>query len=187
MPVPQLTSIGNVKAILPSAATADDGLLSRLVFAVSAWWETATNRTYASQSYVETRNGNRRRSIGFLQVPATAVTSVVIDGQSIPARSQVGAAGYTFDQNFLYLEGYGFGCGKQSVVLTYTAGFVVTPFDVEQAVITLSALAYKNRGDRLGVTGQGIGPEHISYLVGKIPPDVQLTLDQWTRRLIPAP
>jgi hypothetical protein len=183
----QLTTLANVKAFLAlgtSVGAADDPLLSRLITAVSQYIETACNRTFAAASYTETRNGNRGRAMAFRQTPVTAVASLVIDTVTIPARPNSLSFGYSFDENVLYLDGFSFGSGKQSVVLSYTAGYASIPYDLEQAAIMLTSLVYRGR-DRIGVTGKGIGPEHISYLVGKIPADVCATIDQYSRVLAP--
>lgn len=187
MSTSQLTTLANAKGYLAlgtPVGAADDPLISRLITAVSAFIETACNRVFASQSYTETRNGNGGRAMAFRQTPVSAVSSLLIDGLAIPARTDVLGSGYSFDESTLYLAGYTFGRGKQSVVQSYTAGFVSIPYDLEQAAIMLVSLAYKGR-DRIGVTGKGIGPEHISYMVGKVPADVQTTIDQYSRVLAP--
>lgn len=183
----QLTTLANAKQYLAlgtSIGATDDPLLTRLITAVSQFIETCCNRTFASQSYNEVRNGNGARAMAFRQTPVTAVASVTVDGVAIAARTDVNGSGYSFDDQVLYLDGYGFGRGKQSVVLSYTAGYASIPYDLEQAAIMLVSLAYKGR-DRIGVTGKGIGPEHISYMVGKLRADVQTTIQQYSRVIAP--
>lgn len=197
----QLTTLSDVKAFLAigtQVGSGDDPLLTRLITAVSAFIETYCNRTFAQGNYTETRNGNGRQSMSFKNTPCSAISSVTVDGVSIPARPAFGSggifvetfqgggigSGYTFDTDVLYLDGYAFSKGKQNVTLAYTAGYASIPYDLAQAAITLVGLTYKSR-DRLGVTGKGIGPEHISYLVGKLPVDVQMTIDQYSRVVLP--
>lgn len=197
----QLTTLSDVKAFLAlgtAVGATDDPLLSRIITAVSQYIETYCNRVFAQATYTETRNGNGRRSLSFLQFPVTTVTTVTVDGVSIPARPAFGSgsfnvvnftgggagAGYVFDTQTLYLDGYAFSRGKQNVTLTYQAGFPSIPYDLGQACIDLVSLCYRRR-DRIGVTGKGVGPEHISYMVGKIPDDVLMTLDQYTRVVLP--
>ena len=197
----QLTTLSDVKAFLAigtSVGAGDDPLLTRLITAVSQFIETYCNRTFAQGSYTETRNGNGRQTLSFRNTPTTAIASLTIDGLAIPPRPAFGSgssyvetfqgggagSGYTFDTDYLYLDGYAFSKGKQNVTLAYTAGYASIPYDLAQAAITLVGLCYKSR-DRLGVTGKGIGPEHISYLVGKFPVDVQMTIDQYSRVVLP--
>ena len=54
-----LTTLANVKAYFspPLVTTADDALLSRLITAASGFIQSWLNRTIASATYSETRNG----------------------------------------------------------------------------------------------------------------------------------
>jgi hypothetical protein len=56
------------------------------------------------------------------------------------------------------------------------------PLDLEQACIELVMLWYKDK-ERMGVSGSGQGPEHVSYLVSlPLPKRTMLVLDQFKRR-----
>jgi uncharacterized phiE125 gp8 family phage protein len=182
--VADLTTIANVKAWLPVTAGTDDALLARLVSGVSAWIEEWLGRTIKSTAYTETLNGNGKNVLALLRYPVTAVASVTIDGVAIPARAFVGGAGYYFDANYLYLDGYSFTKNsRQNVVVAYTAGFATTPLDLEQAAIELCALRYKDR-DRIGVTSKSIGPEHVTFFAKDFPDDVANVL--WSyKRVVP--
>lgn len=70
----------------------------------------------------------------------------------------------------------------KAVALTYLY-FWAVPLPVEQACIELVAAKYKLR-TRVGVTSQTIGPEHITYSVKDIPPEVRGLLQQY-RQVVP--
>ena len=53
-----LTTLANVKGWLGVTATTDDALLSRLISAASDYVQTWLNRTIATQTYSETRDGS---------------------------------------------------------------------------------------------------------------------------------
>jgi hypothetical protein len=181
--VADLTTIANVKSWLGVSSAADDTLLTRLVSGVSAWIQEWLGRTIASSSYTEKLNGNGKAVLAFLNYPVTAVASVTVDGVSIPARTSVAGSGYSFDSEFLYLDGYAFNSGRQNVVIQYTAGYASTPADLEQAAIELIALRYKDR-DRIGVSSKSIGPEHTTFFLKDFPDDVESVL--WSyRRVVP--
>lgn len=178
-----LTTVANVKSWIGLAAGTDDILLARLVSGVSTWVQEWIGRTIATGSYTERLNGNGKNVLFFLNYPVTAITSVTIDGVLIPARTVIGGAGYSFDADCLYLDGYSFSVGRQNVVIVYTAGFAATPADLEQAAIQLIALRYRDK-DRIGVTSRSIGPEHTTFFQKDFPEDVQSVL--WSyKRVVP--
>lgn len=178
-----LTSLANVKQWLGVSAATDDTLLTRMVSGVSAWIQEWIGRTIASTVYTETLNGNGKNVLFLLNYPVTAVASVLVDNVAIPARPAIGQAGYSFDKDAIYLDGYAFSPGRQNVVIQYTAGFASVPADLEQAAIELCALRYKDK-DRIGVSSKSIGPEHVTFFMKDFPDDVQNVL--WSyKRVVP--
>jgi hypothetical protein len=158
-------------------------MLSRLVTAVSAAIESYLSRSIAQASYIETRHGNGRCAMMLEVFPVTAVASVTVNGIAIPARTTPLGTGYTFDDAFIYLSGYEFCRGRQNVGLQYTAGFLVTPWDLEQAAIDIVGLKYRGK-DRIGEGGRTFALGTVSYL-RDVPPDVMRMLDQYKRVLSP--
>ena len=180
-----LTSVANCKQFLGIASnlTTDDGLLSRLVTAVSSSIESYLNRTIGQASYTDTVNGNGRRALMLQNFPVTAVASVSVDGTVIPARSSPLTTGFSFDDKFVYLSGYSFCRGYQNVMVQYTAGYVATPFDLEQAAIDIVALKYRGR-DRIGMTSK-VFEQGSTVFFRDVPPDVMRVLDQYKRVIAP--
>jgi hypothetical protein len=90
-----LTTLADVKAWLQTGQSAfpatDDALLVRLISAASQFIQTWLNRQIASQDWIKIRDG-LGNTLGpsetrypFAAFPVTAVSSVVVDGMTLPA------------------------------------------------------------------------------------------------------
>lgn len=142
-------------------ASVTDALLARLITAVSTYIQTWLNRTIRNLPYTETRSGLGMPTMMLGHSPVTSVSSLTIDGQTVPARAalvlpQTAASwsGYVFDEVRLMLSGWCFSRGFNNVTVSYAAGFLVSneaQTIPASAPFTLSTLAYWNAGDR-GVT-----------------------------------
>lgn len=159
-----LTTLANVKGWFapPLASTADDALLARLISAASGFILAWLDRNLAQQSYTETRDGTGGLSLAFGNTPVIAVGALAIDGVVIPPAPNAISLGYAFSATRLYLRGYAFNRGVQNVLVGYTAGYVSTPLEVEQACIELVALRYKER-DRIGHVSKSLAGETVSF------------------------
>lgn len=141
-----LTTLANVKGWLGISNTTDDALLTRLISASSTFIQSWLNRRIVSQAYVENRDGmgvgKGRYLMVFKAYPVSAVQSVTIAAQPVPASSDNGqlANGYGFDANALWLAptslafdrfnagGFEFIKGTRVIQLRYTAGYLVLPY-----------------------------------------------------------
>jgi hypothetical protein len=180
--VADLTSLANTKAWLTLTGTADDDTLTRLISAVSYAIQNLINRQFAGVSYAETRNGNGRPAMFLSNGPVTAVASVTVDGATIPAKPSPTAAGYSFDDNIVYLDGYAFTQGNRNVVINYTAGYLAVPPDIEQAAIDIIAFQFRSR-DRIGLASKVLSGETTSFL-RDIPPQTMRVLQQYQRTIL---
>ena len=180
-----LTTLANLKLWLniSPGTTGDDAQLQRLLTAVSVGIQAWLNRSLPTATYSETKNGNGRAAIMVMNYPVTAVASVTIDGVAIPTRTSVTASGYSFDSDMIYLDGYTFNRGNQNVALTYTAGYVTIPLDLEQAAIELMAMRYKER-DRIGHASLSVGGETTAFITKDMPDSVKTVLMNY-RRVVP--
>lgn len=176
----ELTSLANVKSWLGVAVPTDDALLTRLITAYSNYVQSWLNRLIASQAYTEKRSGKGGTVMVFADYPVTAVSSVTINGQSIPAIINFGDVGYSFDDGAIYLNGYCFTRAPNNVVLQYTAGYASTPPELEQAVIELIATRYKER-DRIGQNSKSLAGETVSFMVKDFPMSVQTILNNYKK------
>lgn len=177
-----LTTLANAKQWLGETTATNDALIARLISAASDYIQTWLNRTLASASYTEIRNGYDTDGIAVKNYPITAVTSVTVDGNAIPAASGQTDSGYVINEpgTMIYLRGYSFTRGRSNVKLVYTAGFASTPNEIEQACIELVGLRMKER-DRIGVISKGMAGETITYSQKDFSDAIQTTLSNYKK------
>ncbi len=176
-----LTTIGNVKEWLGLDSCDDDALLTRMVSALSRYIQSWLNRDLLTASYSETRDGSGSRKIMMSNYPVTAVSSLTIDGLAIPQAVDSRGSGFMITPNLIVLVGgYAFTQGMQNVVISYTAGFAVTPPELEQACIELIAMRYKER-DRIGQVSKSIGGETVTFSQKDFPADVLTILNNYKK------
>lgn len=175
-----LTTVDNVKAWLGISAATDDAIFARLVSAVSQYAQTWLNRQIASAAYTETRDGRGRSRMVFADYPVTAVSAVVIDGRSIPFSRDVFTPGYYFNEIEVCLRGYLFTKGEGNVSLAYTAGYTVTPPELEQAIIETVALRYRER-DRIGHASKSLQGETVAFTITDFPKSAQTILNNYKK------
>lgn len=175
-----LCQVADVKAFLSIANTTDDALLQTLVTNASAFVGNYINRVLLSADYTETRNGLGSDRMAFRQYPVSAVTSVTVDGRSIPVAPSPHAFGYVFDDTMLYLRNGVFPRGVQNVAIAYTAGLAAVPADINQATVEIVATKYKRRTD-LHVSGKTLNGETISYTMADVPASAKAVLANYQR------
>ena len=183
-----LTTLADVKTWLQTGQSAfpttDDALLTRLITAASQFIQTWLNRRIAEADYFELRDGTGGKRLQFGSFPVSAVLSLTIDGQIIPAAVSSWAAGYTFSHTQLALRGYTFTHRAQNVMVTYTAGFATTPPEIAQACIELVGLRYRER-TRVGEVSKAIGGGETVTYSQKDMSDAIKTLIQQYRMMAP--
>lgn len=191
-----LTTLANVKLWIPNLSANDDNVLGRLITAESQRIQNWLSRgQLASQSYTETYDGKNTLSMPLLQYPITAVSSVTVDGISIPPAPTPSASsglqsGYVFSSTMLSLQGggypydqYRFTRGYQNVVVAYTAGYAAGSNElltIEQACIELVATRYLER-QRIGQKSKSLAGEVVSFFTGDMPDSVKGMLKPYRR------
>ena len=175
-----LTTLANAKSWLGITAASDDVLLSRLVSSASDFIQSWLNRQIAAQQYTDTWDGHGEKRASTSAYPIKAVASVVIDGVSIPQSTAPTVPGWVASKTQIALIGYRFTDGVQNCTATYTAGFAVTPNEIEQACIELVGLRYKNR-DRIGLNSKGANGETTSYSQVDLSGAITDTLNQYRK------
>lgn len=183
-----LTTLADIKAWLQTGQaafpTTDDALLTRLITAASQYIQTWLNRQVASSGYLETRDGTGGHRLQFAVIPVTAVASLTIDDQTVPAAASATAAGYSFTPTQLAVRGHRFNRGTQNLVFAYTAGYSTTPPDIAQACIELVALRYRER-TRIGEMSRSLGGAETVAYSQKDMSDATKTLLQQYRLVAP--
>jgi hypothetical protein len=185
-----LTTLDNLKEWLGLTGAQDDALLARMITAYSQYIKTFLAREVLSANYVEVRDGKPTGIMSFANYPVTAVASVTINGQSIPASPDNATMqfGYGFDAEQIWLVGYGFspwccygvGRSRRNVRLAYTAGFATVPADIEQALIETIGLRYREK-DRIGYQSKSLAGETISFTMKDFSASAQTVLNSYRR------
>ncbi len=177
-----LTTVDNVKKFLSIKGDVDDELLERIIKAASAFIENWLGREILAHNVIEYRDGNGKDEIIFGELPVLEVTRVSVFDRVIPASPDFQQFGYRFADWWLVLQGEFFHRGRRNVQIDYRAGYEVVPDDIEQAVIDLVSLRYKER-DRFGVRSKTLAGETISYIVSDLSPSAKSVLTQYKKVL----
>jgi hypothetical protein len=152
-----LVTLADVKAYLGGDLQSnDDGVLSRLISAASAFFITACAQPIVQTTYSELYDGKGNRRLHLRYTPVTAVTALTVDGLAIPPLIAERSLGWVLNANVISLFGYGFTRGLANIAVTYTAGYAAPPPDVVEAVMELVGLRYRGK-DRLGKTSESMG------------------------------
>ena len=125
----------NIPGSDAAADTPLQGLITRTSKSISSW----LSRTLMATAYAETRNGNGQRALYFLNAPAFAVNSLVVDTTGVTLAPTPLGSGYLFDPDAIYVQGWpgvgptqsfsfgpvNFPRGHQNVFLVYSAGYAM--------------------------------------------------------------
>ena len=190
MPAGDLTTLAAVETYLGlPAGNSDEPKLSALITACSTAFASYCGRQFASAAFTDVRNGTGSTSLWLKQSPITAVSSVIVDGDSIPAgggwANGVRQPGYSFDDNYIYLFGHRFCKGQQNVQVVYTAGYAAIPADLAQACNEQVAFRYKETKDlgKRSITGPAQG-QSTNFVIADFMPNTRRVLDLY-RRVVP--
>jgi hypothetical protein len=147
-----LTTLDRLKMHLGIEDSSADPILLGLVSAASSDFEGRTDRRIYARSYTETCTGDGRDRLQLLNYPIVSVSSVTVDGETIPERTTVSGSGWTIDGTELVLDGYTFTEGNRNVAISYVAGYA----EIDEAATVPSVSPYrllpsKMFGNDLGV------------------------------------
>jgi hypothetical protein len=175
-----LCTVEDVTSYLSLSDGQDTDLIQNLITNASAFIDNYCNRVLLSNDYTETHNGTGGDELPFRQFPVSAVASVSIDGQPVTLSTSTSSSGFVWDDWTLYLRGYCFPRGAQNVTISYTAGLMAVPPDVNQACIEIVALKYKRRTS-LEVSSKTLNGEVISFNTSDMPASAKSTLANYRR------
>lgn len=141
---------------------------------------------FYSGTVTETRSGRGGARMSFRCGPVTAVSSVLVDGVSIPARTSPTGIGYAFDDRILYLVGYEFCRGDLNVQLSYTGGHQPGSREaaaMEQACLVTCNAWWKGREhqDRVSQANGQLGS--TSFSQKPLPPEAREIVDHLSRKV----
>lgn len=180
-----LTTLAKVKTWLgiASANTTDDALLTEMVSAYSEYIQTWLGRSILAASYTESRDGSGQTLMPFANYPVTAVSSVSVNGVTIPVAASVTGPGYRFTSTMLILNGYTFAPGYGNVQITYTAGYAAVPPELDRATCELVAMRYREK-DRIGMTSKTLSGEIVSFITDDFSKSIKTILNNY-KKVIP--
>jgi hypothetical protein len=200
LPTPDdLCVLADLKAWLNIQTTAEDALLQNLITRGSLQMLRWMSRDHiVATSYTENRDGNDALFILPRNFPLIAVTTVMVNGVSIPASTDQVSSGFVFDSRKIMLRGgstafyslgpyssqysYRFTRGFQNVQLVYQAGYATVPADLQQAAIEGFAYVYRRRAHIGEDSASASGQVAIGFSKDMLPGSVVLTLEQYKRR-----
>jgi hypothetical protein len=173
-----LTTQEAVKLYLGLTSATDDVLIASLVTSASAWVKSYLNRDILENTYSDVLDGTGTPKLMVGQYPVTDVLSLTVDGMAVDLTTIVyrGAMLIRTD-GAMFTSGYG------NVAVVYKAGYAAIPADIGQAVVKMTAWAYKEK-DRLGHASKTIQGEVVAFQTQDIPNDVKTLLNNW-RNVVP--
>ena len=181
-----LTTVTNVKLWLGITDSNSDLLLQQLVTRLSAYVINFLNRNILSATYTEIRDGNRKTRMRLHEYPVSAVSSLTVDGIAVIPSVDGLTNGFVFDQWNLYLQdGAGvFNPGQRNINVSYTAGYLTVPPDLEQLVIEIVGLRMKNRA-RIGLVSENVQGQQTTFSLTDFSADQKGVLDNYKRVVSP--
>lgn len=175
-----LTTLAAVKAYGPIAGTELDTLIGALIGRASAAIENFLQAHVLVDDYVDVRNGTGGATMLLRERPVVSVSSVTVDGQSIPAAAAFGEPGWWLEDRMVLLTGYSYTSGTANVRIAYRAGYDTTPADIEQACIETVMLALRRR-EHIDVSSKSLAGETVSYLTAELTPSARQVLQSYRR------
>lgn len=162
-----LVTLATAKAWLGITSITDD---ANIQFAISAYSQLIASwcsRNFVSASYSDVYDGHGGARLMTKNWPITAVSSLSVDGRAITAATSVLGAGYQFNDRSVILNGCDQFCrGLQNIQISYTAGFVTIPMDLQMACLEWMKSAYLSRMRDDGIISRRAGDTEEKYSAG---------------------
>ena len=176
-----LSTVAKLKQLLQIDDSNCDELLTLLLEAASAWIATQCCYPDGSMTSAErtfTFSGEDTRGWSPPVHPVTAVASVTIDDEVVPARDPATDGFWLSDFGRVQLTGaYRFTRGQGNCVIVATCGFPEDgiPPDLESAALSVAAQRFQER-NRLGQVSSNVGGVQVTFSTFSVPSDVNLTI-----------
>ena len=187
-----LVTLAMLKAWLNiPAASADDAALGVLITQISRKMITQTNRnSLVPKAFTETLDGSGKTALMLRNYPVTSLTSLAVDGVSIPLAPSVTSNGYVLEQpdqeppgqrQTLSLRGSCFNRGVQNVSISYVAGYQVAAEAAVAAATVVAQQPYGHWVSDLGVKNAATGAALTKVATGTAPLSGQYALTDQTK------
>lgn len=190
-----LAGLDQVKAYLDKTSTDDDALLSGLIEAVSAQFNTYTGRKLRARAYGfdpvvddyspdwAILDGSGHAELLLPQYPAVSVSALEIDGVA----HDVSCLNIDHHAGVIRLKNGMFPRGSANVKLAYMAGFEVIPADLSQAAVEQTVVRYQQSyagQGRLGISSRTVADGTVSFHDGELLPQVRAVLSRYVNRCL---
>ena len=188
--VNQLVDIDTAKAFV--GAKSDDAdqenILKFYINAASGFYNNETGRLLKSRALTEYYSGDGSNTLLVDQYPITMLTSVYDD----PARAY--GADTLIDSGDLVIMPEGLACkiiydggvfisGVKNLKVTYIAGYITIPYNLQQACLELIAYFFKNSDEnRFGVVSRTVGDGSLTVETTDIPKSALKTLRKYKKK-----
>lgn len=165
------STLQEVKDFCGIASNNNDAVLQLLIDSVEGALGSFCNRDALQLKPVEElRDGTGSCKLVLVESPLETVTSLTINGRSIPAAPDDMSSGYFFKAGgrVINLRGYAFESGNRNVRINYTAGYgglFPLPPDLKMAARLYISARYKER-ERTGVSSRSLAGENVAYSNG---------------------
>ena len=207
-----LTTVAAVNEWLNQAEATDATIIQTAITNFSQYVLTRTGRRslssiaeYANELY----SGNGRDKLFLRDYPIKSVTTLIVNGQTIPESTSWSMPGWVIDPSgescSLVLRGnpgrvmageamweqvgigsslYKFWTGILNVEVDYTAGYTTTPFDLQQMATQLVATMYRRKEwlDQVSQMQPNVGTTAYSRL--EMPPECASVINRYTKRYL---
>lgn len=157
-------SLSTVKQALGLTVTTHDGLLVNLIDTVSSFVESETKRKFSLNNYVEVHYPEDRRTyITPSNFPIQSVSSIVVAGLTLEPLTGT-ESNYVVENNvcIVRLDGGTFPSKPHKTEISYKAGFLKVPSDIERVVIKLVSTEF-NRRMKEGILAESMGDYKVSF------------------------
>lgn len=197
-----LIDLESVKEYLqiPDSDTSNDNFLIRKINAMSILAQQYMNRDLKSQSYTEDLQGNNRQYLILRNYPLVSVESVsffdnVLDSSQYDVDDYCKSRGMIYKETGWTANDFLIGIGgdpvpgKKIIQVQYTAGYETIPADIQDAIIDLVALKWKEnvRGDdRFAIEMEREGGVQYTYSKKDvaIPASISSVLDRYVAKRV---
>ncbi len=180
-----------LKAYMGIDGSQQDALLESLIRQCTALFENVCNRKFKARNYSydpdsddydadnAILSGNDTGELVLPQFPVNSLTTLIVDGITIPEPSLYGRDGMIMNVFFPK--------GVQNVKVVYNAGYAEIPGDLEMVCIEQCAWLFKQSpagGNLLGVSSKSLADGSVSYSARGLLPTAKEVLQKYRNRWV---
>lgn len=184
MAATDIVSQDEVRTLKRIQSNVDDAIIDLLITQASEFVQGYLSDPVLTSTVTESFVGTGHSARFLKRLNPTAVTSVTVAGQVIPARTSPTGMGWFLDGSVVRLAGYLF-THDAACVIVYTAGWALgsVPASIRRPTLKLILHWYAEL-DRIGQSSKSVGGQNISFDGSDVPSDVTKALDQ-VERVVP--